>query len=130
MANGANESFGGKFWDEFLGIEWLRNRMEAEGVIEGRRVHYDEDISHSSIALLTPKVFEKQEAKKARKAKDEEQNDAKSTSTTRAVINEFLVRRKPAGQDHYIEVRFRAVRRRAQIHTEARGRIGRFLPLL
>ncbi len=85
--NGTNESFNGKFRDECLGMEWFRNRMEAKAVIEGWRVHYNVDRPHSSIGYLTPKAFKKQEAKKARKAKDEEQQDEKSNPTAGAVLN-------------------------------------------
>ena len=42
---------------------------------------------HSSIDYLTPKAFKKQEAKKARKAKDEDQQDPNSTPTAGAVFN-------------------------------------------
>jgi putative transposase len=61
--------------------------MEAKAVIEGWRVHYNEDRPHSSIDYLTPKAFKKQEAKKARKAKDEDQQDQNSTPPAGAVLN-------------------------------------------
>ena len=85
--NGTNESFNGKFRDECLSMEWFRHRMEAKAVIEDWRVHYNEDRPHSSIDYLTPKAFKKQEAKKARRAKDEDQQDQNSTPTAGAVLN-------------------------------------------
>ena len=85
--NGTNESFNGKFRDECLGMEWFRTRMEAKAVIEGWRVHYNEDRPHSSIAYLTPKAFKKQEEKKARMAKGEEDQEQISTPTAGAVLN-------------------------------------------
>ena len=85
--NGTNESFNGKFRDECLGMEWFRNRMEAKGVIEGWRIHYNEDRPHSTIDYLTPKAFKKLEAEKARKAKDEEEQNLKSNPTAGAVLN-------------------------------------------
>lgn len=70
-------------------MEWFRNRMEAKVVIEGWRIHYNEDRPHSTIDYLTPKEFKKREAKKARKArkaKDEEKQDLLSNPTAGAVL--------------------------------------------
>lgn len=85
--NGTNESFNGKFRDECLGMEWFRNRTEAKVVIEGWRVHYNEDRPHSSIAYMTPSAFKKQEAKKAKMAEKEDRQNLKSTPNAEAVLN-------------------------------------------
>src|SRR5690606_30619410 len=55
--NGTNESFNGKFRDEWLSMEWFRNRLEARVVIEGWRRHYNEIRSHSSLNYQTPHEF-------------------------------------------------------------------------
>ena len=52
--NGHGESFNGKFRDECLGLEWLRNRTDAKIVIESWRRHYNEVRPHSSLGNLTP----------------------------------------------------------------------------
>ena len=52
--NGTDESFNGKFRDECLSMEWLRNREEAVPIIETWRRHYNEVRPHSSLDYLTP----------------------------------------------------------------------------
>ena len=55
--NGTNESFNGRFRDECLNMEYFRNRAEARAVIEGWRVHYNQERPHSSIDYMTPSAF-------------------------------------------------------------------------
>lgn len=55
--NGTNESFNGKFRDEYLSMEWFRNRLEARTVIEDWRRQYNEVRPHSSLSYLTPSQF-------------------------------------------------------------------------
>jgi len=57
--NGTNESFNGKFRDEFLSMEWFRNRLEAKVVIEDWRVHYNDVRPHSSLHYKTPNEFKR-----------------------------------------------------------------------
>jgi putative transposase len=55
--NGADESFNGKFRDEYLSLEWFRSRGEARVVIETWRRHYNHVRPHSSLKELTPVEF-------------------------------------------------------------------------
>src|SRR5687768_967376 len=55
--NGADESFNGKFRDEFLTLQWFRNRVDARVGIEQWRRHYNEVRPHSSLGYLTPAEF-------------------------------------------------------------------------
>ena len=55
--NGADESFNGKFRDEFLTLQWFRNRVDAKVGIEQWRRHYNEVRPHSSLGYLTPQEF-------------------------------------------------------------------------
>ena len=55
--NGADESFNGKFRDEYLSLHWFRNRVEAKVGIEQWRRHYNEVRPHSSLKYLTPMEF-------------------------------------------------------------------------
>lgn len=55
--NGADESFNGKFRDEFLTLQWFRNRVDAKVGIEQWRRHYNEVRPHSSLGYLTPLEF-------------------------------------------------------------------------
>lgn len=55
--NGADESFNGKFRDEYLTLQWFRNRVDARVGIEQWRRHYNEIRPHSSLAYLTPLEF-------------------------------------------------------------------------
>jgi putative transposase len=55
--NGADESFNGKLRDEYLSLQWFRNRVEARVGIEQWRRHYNEVRPHSSLGYLTPMEF-------------------------------------------------------------------------
>lgn len=55
--NGADESFNGKLRDEYLSLQWFRNRVEAKVGIEQWRRHYNEVRPHSSLGYLTPMQF-------------------------------------------------------------------------
>ena len=55
--NGADESFNGKFRDEFLTLQWFRNRIDAKVGIEQWRRHYNHVRPHSSLGYLTPAEF-------------------------------------------------------------------------
>ncbi len=58
--NGADESFNGKFRDEYLSLHWFRHRVEAKVGIEQWRRHYNEVRPHSSLGYLTPIEFKSQ----------------------------------------------------------------------
>ena len=58
--NATDESFNGKFRDEFLSLQWFRNRMDAKVWIEQWRQHYNEVRPHSSLGYLTPTEFKAQ----------------------------------------------------------------------
>ena len=60
--NGADESFNGKFRDEFLTLQWFRNRVDAKVWIEQWRHHYNEIRPHSSLGYLTPLEFKATDA--------------------------------------------------------------------
>jgi putative transposase len=55
--NGADESFNGKLRDEYLSVQWFRNRMDAKVGIEHWRRHYNAVRPHSSLGYLTPLEF-------------------------------------------------------------------------
>ena len=55
--NGADESFNGKFRDEFLTLQWFRNRVDAKVGIAQWRQHYNQVRPHSSLGYLTPLEF-------------------------------------------------------------------------
>jgi len=55
--NGADESFNGKLRDEFLTLQWFRNRVDAKVGVEQWRRHYNEVRPHSSLGYLTPAEF-------------------------------------------------------------------------
>jgi len=55
--NGADESFNGKFRDEFLTRQWFRHRLDAKVGIEQWRRHDNEVRPHSSLGYLTPLEF-------------------------------------------------------------------------
>jgi len=57
--NGSNESFNGKFRDECLSMQWFKNRVDAQMLIEEFRRHYNEVRPHSSLGELTPAEFKK-----------------------------------------------------------------------
>jgi putative transposase len=52
--NAMDESFNGKFRDEFLTLQWFRHRLDAKVGIEHWRRHYNEVRPHSSLGYLTP----------------------------------------------------------------------------
>ena len=74
--NGMDESFNGRFRDECLAMEWLRNRTEAAAVIETWRRHYNEVRPHSSLDYRTPNEF-----KKDLKSKKTDSNSGSREST-------------------------------------------------
>src|SRR5712671_2518930 len=55
--NGADESFNGKLRDEYLSLQWFRNRVDAKVGTEQWRRHYNEVRPHSSLGYLTPLEF-------------------------------------------------------------------------
>jgi len=55
--NATDESFNGKFRDEYLSLQWFRNRVDAKVGIEQWRRHYNEVRPHSSLRYLTPAEF-------------------------------------------------------------------------
>ena len=86
-----DESFNGTFRDEFLSLQWVRNRMDAKVGIEQWRQHDNAVRPHSSLGSLTPAEFTAQlragsddggrsSAMPAR-ADQEEHGDARRTST-------------------------------------------------
>jgi putative transposase len=80
--NGADESFNGKLRDEYLSLQWFRNRVEAKVGIEQWRRHYNEVRPHSSLGYLTPMEF------KARGGADrtERSNEPLTDRPTSAVL--------------------------------------------
>ena len=89
--NATDESFNGKFRDEFLSLQWFRNRMDAKVGIEQWRQHYNEVRPHSSLGYLTPAEFKAQLGTRSddggrspampARADQEEHGDARSTFT-------------------------------------------------
>jgi putative transposase len=57
--NGSNESFNGKFRDECLSMQWIKNRIEAKILIEEFRCQFNEVRPHSSLSQLTPVQFKR-----------------------------------------------------------------------
>ena len=55
-----DESFNGKFRDEYLSLQWFRNRVDAKVGIEQWRRHYNDVRPHSSLGYLTPAEFKAQ----------------------------------------------------------------------
>jgi putative transposase len=55
--NATDESFNGKFRDEYLSLQWFRNRVEAKVGIDQWRQHYNEVRPHSSLGYRTPTEF-------------------------------------------------------------------------
>ena len=55
--NATDESFNGKFRDEYLSLQWFRNRVDAKVGIEQWRRHYNDVRPHSSLGYLTPTEF-------------------------------------------------------------------------
>src|SRR5690606_41343914 len=85
--NGSNESFNGKFRDECLSLQWFKNRIDANILIEQFRREYNEIRPHSSLGQLTSLQFKQ----------------TLSTTTVEASSPEqLMVRRKPAGHDQVV----------------------------
>ena len=93
--NATDESFNGTFHDEYLGLQWFRNRVDAKVGIEQWRRHDNEVRPHSSLGYLTPAAFKAQQitdwdlggrspAEPARAAK--ETHDDRLTDPTGAVL--------------------------------------------
>ena len=81
--NGSNESFNGKFRDEWLSMQWFNNRIDAKILIEEFRRQYNEVRPHSSLGQLTPAEF----------------NRPYQLQTRKELSTKYrVVRRKPAGQ--------------------------------
>jgi putative transposase len=55
--NATDESFNGRFRDEYLSLHWFRNRIDAKVGIEQWRRHYNEVRPHSSLEYRTPFEF-------------------------------------------------------------------------
>jgi len=55
--NATDESFNGKLRDEYLSLQWFRNRVDAKVGIEQWRRHYNDVRPHSSLGYLTPAEF-------------------------------------------------------------------------
>jgi putative transposase len=55
--NATDESFNGKFRDEYLSLQWFHNRLDARVGIEQWRRHYNHVRPHSSLGYLTPEEF-------------------------------------------------------------------------
>jgi len=85
--NATDESFNGKFRDEFLTLHWFRHRAEARVAIEEWRRHYNEVRPHSSLGYLTPAEFKAvppvggRSTPGASSADQEEQNGSATRST-------------------------------------------------
>lgn len=47
--NATDDSFNGKFRDEFLTLRWFRHRLDAKAGIEQWQRHYNEVRPHSSL---------------------------------------------------------------------------------
>ena len=58
--NATDESFNGKFRDEYLSLQWFRNRVDTKVGIEQWRRHYNDVRPHSSLGYLTPAEFKAQ----------------------------------------------------------------------
>jgi putative transposase len=57
--NGMNESFNGKFRDECLSMQWFKNRIDANILIEDFRHQFNEIRPHSALGNLTPAEFKR-----------------------------------------------------------------------
>jgi putative transposase len=87
--NGADESFNGKLRDEYLSLQWFRNRVDARVGIEQWRQHYNAVRPHSKLGYLTPLEFKttcvdgrdrgRSPALPARAVQDERPDDAQIT---------------------------------------------------
>jgi putative transposase len=89
--NGTDESFNGKLRNEYLSLQWFRNRIEARVGIEEWRRHYNEVRPHMSLGDLTPAEFKagcltppagvRSLAVPARIEKNEQQKEQQLTTT-------------------------------------------------
>jgi putative transposase len=86
--NSADESFNGKFRDEFLTLQWFRNRVDAKVGIEQWRRHYNEVRPHSSLGYRTPAEFNATLAATITEGGQENQrpNDAPPITLTGAIV--------------------------------------------
>jgi len=57
--NATDESFNGTLRDEYLSLQWFRNRIEAKVGIAHWRCHYNEVRPHSSLGYRTPAQSER-----------------------------------------------------------------------
>jgi putative transposase len=83
--NATDESFNGKLRDEYLSLQWFRNRVDAKVGIEQWRRHFNEVRPHSSLGYLTPLEYKatcrddrdggRSPAMPARAAQEEQTND-------------------------------------------------------
>lgn len=55
--NGSNESFNGKFRDEWLGMRWFKSRIDAKILIDEFRRQFKEGRPHSRLGQLTLAEF-------------------------------------------------------------------------
>lgn len=61
IENAFIESFNGRFRDECLNEHWFVSLVEAKELIENWRTEYNEIRPHSSLGMLTPRQFAKQQ---------------------------------------------------------------------
>ncbi len=84
--NGTDESFNGKFRDEWLMLEWFRNRVKAQVGIERWRRQYNEVRPHMSLGYQTPLEFKaalSEGGSPARPDQEEHGDDAPTTAHAR-----------------------------------------------
>lgn len=88
--NATDESFNGRLRDEYLSLNWFRNRVDAKVGIEQWRRHYNDVRPHSSLGYLTPLEFKSTRAADRdggrspagpARAAQEEQNQERTTLT-------------------------------------------------
>jgi putative transposase len=60
LANGYNESFNGRFPDEFLATKQFNTLLEAQVLAEDWRIEYNTIRPHGSLGGLTPTQFHQQ----------------------------------------------------------------------
>jgi putative transposase len=71
------ESFNGKFRDECLNEHWFTSIAHAREVIEGWRIEYNVERTHSSLGNITPEEF-------ARKIAAEQKREVSSTADSKS----------------------------------------------
>lgn len=89
--NATDESFNGKFRDEFLTLHWFRHRTEARVAIEEWRRHYNDVRPHSSLGYLTPAEFKALPPQGGRStpgapSADHEEQNGSATRSTGAIL--------------------------------------------